>query len=116
MQKATGWLRNGFEFAISSTEARKFGQIVLRVLEVPLPCTCQHHLEGTTLKQCYSRLRLLCLPEDILAGNEHEFVCKLQTKLLSPKSGGRLEGPALALVRPLGSEDKTAKAEVARQH
>ena len=41
--------------------------------------------------------------EDILAGNEHEFECKL---LLSPKSGGRLDGPALALVRPLKREDE----------
>ena len=104
------WSGNGWKYEKSSTEAQKFGQIVLQALEVPLPCTCQHHLEGTTLKQCYSRLRLLRFPEDILAGIEHEFVCQLQAKLLSPKSGGRLEGPALALVRPLGSEDKTAKA------
>ena len=70
MQKATGWLRNGFEFAISSTEARKFGQIVLQALVVPLPCTCQHHLGSTILKQSDSRI----------FGKERAWMCE-QTSL-----------------------------------
>ena len=38
------WSGNGWKYETSSTEAQKFGQIVLQALEVPLPCTCQHHL------------------------------------------------------------------------
>ena len=42
-----------------------------------------------------------------LAGYAHECVSILQH---SPKSGGRLVGPALALVRPLKSEDENYKS------
>jgi len=36
-------MENGWKDEASSTEAQKFGQTVLQALEVPLPCTCQHH-------------------------------------------------------------------------
>ena len=93
------WFGNGWKYETSSTEAQKFGQIVLQALEVPLPCTCQHHLGSTILKQS----------DSMIFGREaHECVSKL---LHSPKSGGRLVGPALALVRPLKLEEEELKEQ-----